>query len=179
MAEQETITIGIVGIKNMGVYDSQTQYEKLNVVTYQGSTYCALKDTLGNLPTNTQYWQLYAEKGGQGDEGPQGPKPVKGTDYFTEEDITSIENDLEPTIASDVSDEVTSQLSSLTSATPLGASSISGMTDTSRIYVLETDGHWYWYNGSEWRDGGVYQATLIGKNNFFLSNSSPSGTYVS
>ena len=155
MADQETILLGIVGIKNMGEYNSQTNYEKLNVVTYQGSTYCALKDTLGNLPTNTEYWQLYAERGGV---GPQGPKPEKGTDYFTEEDITSIENDLKPIITSDISDEVTSQLGSIVSATPLGASSMSDMTDTSRIYVLETDGHWYWYNGTEWRDGGLYQS---------------------
>lgn len=56
-------------IKNMGEYDSQTNYEKLNVVTYQGSSYCALKDTTGNLPTNSEYWQLYAEKGEKGDKG--------------------------------------------------------------------------------------------------------------
>ena len=154
----ETINLGIVGIKNMGEYNSQTSYEKLNVVTYQGSTYCALKNTVGNVPTNTEYWQLYAQKGGI---GPQGPKPVKGEDYFTEEDITDIENELKPVISADVTTEVTSQLGSLTSATPLGASSMSDMTDTTRIYVLETDGHWYWYDGTSWVDGGVYQATEI------------------
>ncbi len=65
-------------IKNMGEYDSQTNYEKLNVVTYQGSSYCALKDTTGNLPTNSEYWQLYAEKGNQGDKGEKGDKGDKG-----------------------------------------------------------------------------------------------------
>ena len=158
--EQETIKLGIVGIKNMGVYDSQTQYKKLNVVTYNGSTYCALQNTKGNLPTNTDYWQLYAEKGDrgpQGPEGPQGPKPVKGVDYYTAADKVELESDLE----SDVTDEVTSQLDSLTSATPLAASSISGMTDHTRIYVNTTNGHWYWYNGTNWQDGGVYQSTAI------------------
>ena len=164
----ETINLGIVGIKNMGEYSSQTNYEKLNVVTYNGSTYCALRDTLGNLPTNTDYWQLYAEKGGKGDTGdtgPQGPKPVKGVDYYTAEDIA----ELELTLSNDVSDEVTEQLSDLTSATPLAASSIAGMTDTTRIYVNTTDGHWYWYDGDSWEDGGVYQATAIGSDSITSS----------
>lgn len=43
--------------------------------------------------------------------------------------------------------------------TPLVASSISGMTDTTRNYINTTNGHWYWYNGTTWVDGGVYQAT--------------------
>ena len=65
-------------IKNMGEYNSQTNYEKLNVVTYQGSSYCALKDTTGNLPTNSEYWQLYAEKGNQGDKGDTGETGPQG-----------------------------------------------------------------------------------------------------
>lgn len=84
----DQVKIKMVGtIKNMGEYNSQTNYEKLNVVTYQGSSYCALKDTTGNLPTNSEYWQLYAEKGDKGDKGdkgetgetgPQGPQGVQG-----------------------------------------------------------------------------------------------------
>lgn len=88
--EQETIVLGIVGIKNMGEYDAQTNYEKLNVVTYNGSSYCAKRSTTGNLPTDTDYWQLYAEKGETGETGPEGPKPVKGVDYYTSEDKAEI-----------------------------------------------------------------------------------------
>lgn len=155
----ETINLGIVGIKNMGEYNSQTAYEKLNVVTYEGSTYCALKDTVGNLPTNTDYWQLYAQKGGKGDTGdtgPQGPTPVKGVDYYTDSDKQEIEEDL----ADDIAAEVSSSLGNLTTATPLVASSVSEMTDTTRVYVNSTDGHWYWYDGEDWQDGGIYQATV-------------------
>lgn len=53
------------------------------------------------------------------------------------------------------------QINSLASGSPLVASSVSEMTDTSRIYVNTTDGHWYWYDGSDWRDGGVYQSSGI------------------
>lgn len=154
MAEAITQVLGIVSIKNRGEYNPETTYEKLNTVRYQGQTYCAKTDTQGNLPTNTVYWDLMVEKGEKGD------KPVKGVDYWTENDKSEIES----TLAIDVSDEVTEQLSTLTSATPLVASSTAGMADTTRIYVNTTDGHWYWYNGSTWTDGGTYQATGVGEN---------------
>ena len=51
------------------------------------------------------------------------------------------------------------QIESMSSGTPLPASSMSDMTDTTRIYVLATDGHWYYNNNGTWTDGGVYQAT--------------------
>lgn len=156
MAEPITNVLGTVAIKHCGEYDATMHYEKLNVVTYNGSSYCAKDNTIGNLPTNTTYWDLMAEKGDKGDTGEAGHTPVKGTDYYTDADKA----ELESTLASDVSDEVTDQLSDLTSATPLVASSTAGMTDTTRIYVNTADGHWYWYDGDSWEDGGVYQATV-------------------
>lgn len=53
------------------------------------------------------------------------------------------------------------QINGLASGSPLVASTVSEMTDTSRVYVNTTDGHWYYYNGSTWIDGGVYQATEV------------------
>lgn len=44
------------------------------------------------------------------------------------------------------------------SGAPLVASSTSGMTDTSRVYVNTTDGKWYYYNGTAWTIGGTYQS---------------------
>lgn len=44
-----------------------------------------------------------------------------------------------------------------TSGTPLVATSTSAMTDKERIYINTTDGHWYYWNGAMWEDGGVYQ----------------------
>lgn len=52
-----------------------------------------------------------------------------------------------------------SQINGLASGSPLVASSTSEMTDKNRVYVNTSDGHWYWYNESIWKDGGVYQAT--------------------
>ena len=55
--------LGVVAMTPKGEYDSSAYYEKLNVVTYNGSSYVALQNTHGNLPTNTTYWQLLAQKG--------------------------------------------------------------------------------------------------------------------
>lgn len=49
---------------------------------------------------------------------------------------------------------------------PLVAATVSAMTETDRIYVYTgnetgyTAGHWYYYNGTAWVSGGVYQASL-------------------
>lgn len=50
---------------------------------------------------------------------------------------------------------------------PLVANTAADMADTSRIYVYTgsetgyTNGHWYYYNGSAWTDGGVYNAVAV------------------
>ena len=50
---------------------------------------------------------------------------------------------------------------------PSVASHVGDMTDTSKVYVYTgsetgyTYGNWYYYNGSEWISGGVYNATAI------------------
>ena len=50
---------------------------------------------------------------------------------------------------------------------PLKASTVSGMTNTDRIYVYTgsesgyTSGHWYYYNSGSWLDGGVYNSTAL------------------
>lgn len=155
MAEPITNVLGTVAIKHCGAYNSGTSYEKLNVVTYQGSSYCAKGVTQGNAPTDTTYWDLIAEKGDKGDTGANGTTPVKGTDYYTATDKA----ELEATLSNDVSSEVTEQLGDLTSTTPLVASSTAGMSDTTRIYVNTTDGYWYYHNGTAWTQGGVYQST--------------------
>lgn len=54
-----------------------------------------------------------------------------------------------------------SQINGLASGSPLVANSVSDMKDISKTYVNTNNGHWYYYNGSSWSDGGVYQATEI------------------
>lgn len=51
---------------------------------------------------------------------------------------------------------------------PFTAASAADMTDTTKIYVYTgttggglTNGHWYYWNGSAWTDGGVYNAVAV------------------
>ena len=60
--------------------------------------------------------------------------------------------------------EVQRQINSLASGSPLVASSVSEMTDTTRVYVNTTDGYWYTYDGSSWVARGKYQSTGIEDN---------------
>lgn len=63
-----------------------------------------------------------------------------------------------------------SQISSLASGSPLTASSTSEMTDTTKVYVNTTDGNWYYYNGSAWTIGGVYQSTGLDIGSVSINN---------
>lgn len=65
-------TLGPVGYNPTGDYDATKTYEKLDVVVYQGSSYVAISDSIGQLPTNTTYWELIAKKGDTGDTGATG-----------------------------------------------------------------------------------------------------------
>ena len=44
-----------------------------SVVSYLGSSYVAIADSTGVVPTNTSYWRLVAAKGDKGDQGDVGP----------------------------------------------------------------------------------------------------------
>lgn len=59
-------------------YSNSTQYQAGNKVAYQGSSYVAKSDTIGHLPTDTNYWLLIAQKGEQGEQGIQGIQGVQG-----------------------------------------------------------------------------------------------------
>lgn len=78
------ITLGPVGYNPTGTYNNSREYEKLDVVTYQGSSYVAITNSVGKSPLNTTYWNLVAEKG---------ETPTRGEDYWTEEDQQEVINE--------------------------------------------------------------------------------------
>lgn len=47
---------------------------------------------------------------------------------------------------------------SLSGGAPIVVESTSAMTDTEQIYVLSTNGNWYYHNGTAWVSGGEYGA---------------------
>lgn len=72
------------------IYNPNKQYVEGNKVSYSGSSYFCIKDSLGNAPTNGEYWILIAAKGDAGAAGADGYTPVKGTDYFTDADKSEL-----------------------------------------------------------------------------------------
>lgn len=62
---------------------------------------------------------------------------------------------------------------------PLVASTVSSMTDTNRVYVYTgsetgyTDGNWYYYNGSAWVSGGVYNSVAFETDKTLLVEDKP------
>lgn len=68
--------LGKIAYISKGEYSSSKKYEVNDVATYEGSSYVALKDTTGNLPTDEIYWMLLASKG---ERGPQGEKGDTGS----------------------------------------------------------------------------------------------------
>ena len=67
------------GSNGKGVYAAGTQYQKGDLVSYNGLAYVAIIATLGNLPTNTTYWQQITVAGPAGTMGPPGPPGANGS----------------------------------------------------------------------------------------------------
>lgn len=74
MAKQN---LGRVSVVPKGEYVGGATYTKLDIVTYNGSSYIALKDTSAS-PIDTTAWQLVASKGDTGEKGAKGDKGDKG-----------------------------------------------------------------------------------------------------
>lgn len=84
---------------------------------------------------------------------------------------TSLSNRIssEVTARQNADTSLSNQISALQGAvgSPLLASTVSAMTDTTKIYVYTgsesgyTSGNWYYYNGSAWVSGGVYNAVAV------------------
>ena len=58
------IIIGKVAPTFKGEWDSTVTYNRLDIVSYNGSSYGCVSDNVNNkIPTNETYWKLVASKG--------------------------------------------------------------------------------------------------------------------
>ena len=78
------------------------------------------------------------------------------TSYHSD-DGDEADESITPTVAQRVA-VLESMLQRVASGAPVVVSSASAMTDTDKIYVLTSDGCWYYYDGSAWVAGGEYGA---------------------
>ena len=78
-------------------------------------------------------------------------------EYYTKEQGNQFEEGIDNRVSS-----VENELSSVAQGSPKGAyATLSDLqtaypTGAEGIYVVQADGHWYYWNGSVWTDGGVY-----------------------
>jgi hypothetical protein len=62
-----------IGVEWVGPWDSSTLYGRYDAVGYQGSSYISRQpNNTNHLPTDTNWWDLWVEKGDTGDQGGQG-----------------------------------------------------------------------------------------------------------
>lgn len=74
------------------------------------------------------------------------------------QDIRQFENGINTQVSA-----IDQKLDVIGNGSPLVASSVSGMTDTTRVYVNTTNGKWYYYDGDSWEIGGDFQSSGIGE----------------
>ena len=68
-----------IGVEWVGEWDSSVLYGKYDGVGYQGSSYISRQpNNTNNLPTDTNWWDLWVEKGDTGEQGIQGIQGAKG-----------------------------------------------------------------------------------------------------
>lgn len=85
------------------------------------------------------------------------PCQIRVLDTIHTDDSDEGDETITPTVAQRVA-VLESMIQRVASGAPIVVASASDMTDTAQIYVLSTDGNWYYHNGTAWTAGGEYGA---------------------
>lgn len=95
--------------------------------------------------------------GGEVSEWHTMPCAVRVLDTIHTDDSDEADETITPTVAQRVA-VLEAMIQRVASGAPIVVASTSAMTDTDQIYVLSTDGNWYYHNGTAWVVGGEYGA---------------------
>ena len=95
--------------------------------------------------------------GGEVSEWHTTPCAVRVLSTIHTDDSDEGDDTITPTVKERVA-VLESMIQRVASGAPIVVSSTSAMTDTNQIYVLSTNGKWYYYNGTAWVSGGTYGA---------------------
>lgn len=75
--------------------------------------------------------------------------------------------------------ELEGKVNALNTNAPTVVTDASQMTDHSKIYVLTTDGNWYYWNGSAWTVGGEYDSDAVLENiKWYLNDVATDGNSI-
>ena len=162
-------TIGTIDVDENG-----SIAEQLNNIDTNKINISDIKDNLTSTDINKP---LSAKQGKILNDKINEQTRVDAETYATKAELTietTARTDENNTLNTAITNEVTArqtainglqtQINSVAGGSPLVASSTAEMIDTTRVYVNTTDGHWYYYNGSSWSDGGTYQAIELPDN---------------
>ena len=95
--------------------------------------------------------------GGEVSEWHTTPCAVRVLSTIHTDDSDEGDDTITPTVKERVA-VLESMIQRVASGAPIVVTSTSAMTDTAQIYVLSSDGKWYYHNGSTWVAGGEYGA---------------------
>ena len=99
--------------------------------------------------------------GGEVSEWHTTPCEVRVLSTIHTDDSDEGDDTITPTVKERVA-VLESMIQRVASGAPIVVASMSAMTDTNQIYVLSTNGRWYYHNGSAWVAGGEYGGVADG-----------------
>ena len=73
---------------HLGAYSASTTYQPKNIVSYNGSSYMCILQSLNHLPTDSMYWKLIAQKGADGTDLIFRGNYDSGTSYIVSDLVT-------------------------------------------------------------------------------------------
>ena len=129
-------------VQNDGVYISYDWQVGPNILTSSGIltvSFCILK-----TGSEVQEWHTI-------------PCTISVSNTIHTDDSDEADETITPTVAQRVA-VLESMIQRVASGAPIVVASTSAMTNTNQIYVLSTNGRWYYHNGTAWVAGGTYGA---------------------
>ena len=133
-------------VQNDGVYISYDWQVGPNVLVESGIltvSFCILK-----IEPGLQEWHTI-------------PYQISVSNTIHTDDSDEADETITPTVAQRVA-VLETMIQRVASGAPIVVASTSAMTDTDQIYVLSTNGRWYYHNGTAWTAGGEYGGVLAG-----------------
>ena len=149
--------------QKIGIADRSVLVEELPETGESNVFYVVQSENDGNLYT-VYIWNLQAQ-----DYIWVGNTSLDLGNYYTKTEGETFEQSVIADI-SQYKNYIDSEVESLSSGSPKGVySTLADLqsaypTGTTGIYVVSSTGHWYYWNGMEWTDGGTYQAVEIANN---------------
>ena len=151
-AYQIAVDNGFIGTEEEWVHDFLTPdgYYTMEEINSIVSGQLKTSDVINNLDSNDTDKPLSAKQGKTLNDR------INTVDSKASANTLNLNSEIAARIAAD--DNLIQQITGLGSGAPIPVASTSAMSDTTKLYVLTTDGYVYYYDGNDWTQGWEYQA---------------------